>query len=52
MQELLALGDAEGERTAAIQRHTDTGLLERSGGNLRLTRQGLLLADTVLADLL
>ena len=56
---MLALRLAEGvadadvaPRADAIERHTAGGLLERTGGRVRLTRRGLLLADTVLADVL
>lgn len=47
LEELLNPG-----RRAAIARHRDNGLLEQSGGRLRLTRRGLLLADSVIADVL
>lgn len=36
----------------ALRRHTAAGLLEDDGRRLRLTRDGLFLADTVLSDLL
>ncbi|MHC4128282.1 MAG: radical SAM family heme chaperone HemW [Planctomycetota bacterium] len=49
---LLAAGSRGRQRAGAIDRHAGTGLLDRSGGGLRLTRRGLLLADTVLADLI
>lgn len=39
------------ERRAAVERHTAAGLLEWHNDALRLTRRGLLLADTVLSDL-
>ncbi len=51
LDELLTSGLRGSERTAAIQRHIDDGLLHRACGMLRLTRSGLLLADVVLADL-
>ncbi len=51
LDELLTSGLRGAERTAAIQRHIDGGLLQRDCGRLRLTRPGLLLADVVLADL-
>jgi len=41
-----------GDRLAAMQRHIDAGLLVRDPRGVRLTRPGLLIADTVLADLL
>jgi oxygen-independent coproporphyrinogen-3 oxidase len=60
----LAQGIAEGEvermlqvgtrgvgRAASIARHEAGGLLERVEGRVRLSRRGLLLANTVLADL-
>ena len=49
---LLAVGDRGELRRLAVERHTATGLLEQRDGCLRFTRAGLLLADTVLADLL
>jgi oxygen-independent coproporphyrinogen-3 oxidase len=51
VEELLAAGKRGIERAGAIDRHVGSGLLDRTGGRLRLTRRGLLLADTVLADL-
>ncbi len=51
LEALLALGRRGGERAAAIEGHVDGGRLEERGGRLRLTRTGLLLADSVLADL-
>jgi len=39
-------------RAMAIQRHLDQGLLERADGHVRLTAAGLMLADTVLGDLI
>ncbi len=51
LDELLTSGLRGAERTAAIQRHIDGGLLQRDCGRLQLTRPGLLLADVVLADL-
>lgn len=44
-------GDREPLRASAIKRHADAGLLEERGGRLRLTRRGLLLANSVLVDL-
>ena len=49
---LLAVGDRGELRRLAVERHTATGLLTQRDGRLRFTRAGLLLADTVLADLL
>ena len=49
---LLAVGDRGELRRLAVERHTATGLLEQTDGRLRFTRAGLLLADTVLVDLL
>ncbi|MCK4341437.1 MAG: radical SAM family heme chaperone HemW [Phycisphaerae bacterium] len=37
---------------AAVERHVKTGLLEADDAGLRLTRAGLLVADTVMADFL
>jgi oxygen-independent coproporphyrinogen-3 oxidase len=51
VKRLLETGSRGEQRSAAIDRHTETGLLERSDARLRLTRKGLLLADTVLSDL-
>jgi oxygen-independent coproporphyrinogen-3 oxidase len=36
----------------AIEKHAAEGLLELTAGRIRLTRRGLLLADTVIADFL
>jgi oxygen-independent coproporphyrinogen-3 oxidase len=36
----------------AIRRHTAAGLLETTGGRLRLTREGRFVADSVIVDLL
>ncbi len=52
LEALLAVGDRGELRRLAVERHTATGLLEQRDGRLRFTRAGLLLADTVLADLL
>jgi len=52
LETLLAVGDRGETRRLAIERHTASGLLEQPDGRLRFTRGGLLLADTVLADLL
>lgn len=41
-----------GERLSEIERHIDTGLLERSATHLRLTAKGLLLADGIIATLI
>ena len=49
---LLASGSRGPQRAGAIERQVAEGLLERRDGFLRFTRQGLLLADTVLAELL
>jgi oxygen-independent coproporphyrinogen-3 oxidase len=52
LEALLAVGDRGAHRRLAVDRHTAAGLLEQPDGRLRFTRAGLLLADTVLADLL
>jgi len=39
-------------RRSALRRHRDAGLLEEDARGIRLSRKGLLLADTVLADLI
>ncbi len=49
---LLGTGPSAGRRAEAIERHVEGGLLVRDRERLRLSRRGLLLADTVLADLL
>ncbi len=38
--------------SVALRRHTASGLLEDDAGRVRLTREGLFLADSVLSDLL
>lgn len=48
---MLGHGTRSAPRRAAISRHESAGLLEREGGRLRLSRRGLLLANTVVADL-
>ncbi len=52
LEVLLAVGARGEQRRLAVERHTATGLLEQPDGRLRFTRAGLLLAHTVLADLL
>lgn len=52
LRRLLAAGTRGGQRAAAIETHIAAGLLERRDARLRLTRRGLLLADTVLRDLI
>jgi oxygen-independent coproporphyrinogen-3 oxidase len=52
LEGLLAVGDRGAPRRLAVDRYTAAGLLEQLDGRLRFTRAGLLLADTVLADLL
>ena len=49
---LLERGSRAAERRTAIQCHIKTGLLERTETSLRLSRSGLMLADSVLADLI
>lgn len=51
VERLLDAGDDGASRFAAIERACRDGLLERSNGRLRFTPHGLLLADSVLADL-
>lgn len=51
LDRLLAIGSRGEMRAAAIEHYLSAGLLERVAGHLRLTRAGLLLADSVLADL-
>lgn len=43
---------AESLAGEAISRHVRNGLLQQSDGRLRLTQEGLLLADTVVVDFL
>ncbi len=52
LDHLLTLGQRGEERRMAIERHSRDGLLEQTHDKLRLTRSGLLMADTVLADLI
>jgi len=52
LRRLLSVGTRGGERAAAIETHIASGLLQRRDARLRLTRRGLLLADTVLCDLI
>jgi oxygen-independent coproporphyrinogen-3 oxidase len=51
VDQLLAAGPRGAQRAEAVDRHVEAGLLQRTGDRLRLTRRGLLLADTVLSDL-
>lgn len=50
LERMLARG--RGERREIIKDHINSGLLELSGRRLRLTRRGLLLADSVMSSLL
>lgn len=49
--ELLAMGERGGERAQAIKRHETTGLLVWRDDRLQLTARGLMVADSVLAEL-
>jgi len=44
--------NASPKQMRVIDQHIDQGLLARSGDHIQLTRRGLLIADTVIADLL
>ena len=52
LQALLAEGTRGRQRAKAIEAHIASGLLQREDDHLRLTRRGLLLADTVLCELI
>jgi oxygen-independent coproporphyrinogen-3 oxidase len=52
LDSLLADGMRGPQRAAAIGSHIASGLLQRRDDHLRLTQRGLLLADTVLCDLI
>jgi oxygen-independent coproporphyrinogen-3 oxidase len=52
LSSLLQSDPDAGRRAAAIDRQVRCGALERTNGMLRLTRSGLFIADTVIADLL
>lgn len=52
LEALLACGKRSGVRSTSVERHMKSGLLERADGRVRLTRRGLLLADSVLASVL
>jgi hypothetical protein len=52
VEQLLAMGSRGPQRAGAIERHVDAGLLQRSDERLHFTPRGLLLADTVLADVI
>lgn len=52
MESLLGQGVQGDRRRGAINRHVDGGLLEWHDQGVRLSARGILLADTVLADLL
>lgn len=52
MQRFLSVGNRAHERQTAIARHVDARLLHWQSDRLALTRKGLLLADSVLAELI
>lgn len=52
VEELLSRGGRSSQRRDAIQHHLAQGLLERTGDRLRLRPEGIMLADTVLAELI
>jgi oxygen-independent coproporphyrinogen-3 oxidase len=52
VDDLLAETPQGARRTECISRWIDRGHLERSDGRLRLTESGLLLADSVISDLI
>ena len=52
VEALLSHGTRGDQRRRALQRHLEGGLLERVQGHLRLSREGIIQADTVLVDLL
>ena len=52
VEALLKRGPRGQVRLAALKRHVTGGLLEKTGGHIRLTRNGVIQADTVLVDLL
>jgi coproporphyrinogen III oxidase-like Fe-S oxidoreductase len=51
VERLLGNDPKAASRREAIDRHVSTGLLEKSADRLRLSHRGLMLADTVLSDL-
>jgi len=52
VDQLLALGRRGEARARAIERLVAGGLLSRGDGSLRLTSRGLLMADSVISELL
>lgn len=52
LESLLATGSGGPRRRQSIEVHVERGLLEWDGDGLRFTDSGILLSDTVLADLL
>jgi oxygen-independent coproporphyrinogen-3 oxidase len=52
VEELLSRGHRASQRRAALQRRIDADLLERTATHLRFRASGLMLADSVLADLI
>lgn len=52
IKRLLAMGTRAAQRHEVIERFTRAGLLEQMSDRLRFTRAGLLLADTVLEELI
>ena len=51
LEQLLQAADEGGARRAAIEQGRNRGILETTGGRVRLTKQGLLLADSLLCEL-
>lgn len=52
IDEMLRGGDRARQRAAAIEKHIGNGLLARRNSGLQLTEAGLLLADSILVDLI
>ena len=50
--EMLKCGDRAEQRAAAFEKHIGNGLLARRESGLQLTEAGLLLADSILVDLI
>ena len=52
LEALLGASDPDGRRRESIERALRSGLLERSGDAIRLSDRGILLADSLLSELI
>ncbi len=52
IDEMLKCGDRAEQRKIALEKHIGNGLLARRDSGLQLTEAGLLMADSILVDLI